>query len=306
LSDEAKHFVMVLLSDEQNAYAQMAAITVTALRRVEPGARVTILADKPTQTHVKDRVPLLADHVDAFVSLDPVGDSARSRSFGMKSRMLDVVDGPFVYLDVDVVPVAPLGRLFDLRGDVAGVLDLHIPPAEYNRSEWPDSAWDKLGWDRPSPFLNSGVLSFADTPARLRLAELWHGYWWQGHEIGHDEDQPSFNRAVQDAGVRVDLLPAGYNAQFNFVPRSVRGAKLLHFIYVKGIPPANEPTVFGRLVRQLYHDQTLNEALLDQLMRTRFPWVDRDFVGAQWAAGRYGAAAAALARKVRGKLPGMG
>jgi hypothetical protein len=143
------------------------------------------------------------------------------------------------------------------------------------------------------------VLSFADTPATRRAGELWPRYWEAAAAKGRFEDQPSLNRALQDAGCETQLLPAGYNAQFNFEPRSLRRAKVLHFLYVKGLPDPADATRFGRLVSRLFREGKLDEAELERLMRTGYPWADPDFVSAQWAAGRYAAAAVAGLRKLR-------
>lgn len=224
----------ILSSDgESDAYAGMTFVSASLVRRLHPAARVVLLLDEVAAAALgrkSARVLTIADEVRTVQT--GLADQ-RLRSRFVKTRMRSEIDGDFVFLDADAIPVRPFDRMFRGREPLALVLDRNAKERQPGFPEWVGRVYGELGWRTPLPhYFNSGVMFWRDTPETRRLGEEWHRRWraFCDHRGGSDHrDQPALNSAIDALGVPVRIMPPAYNAMIEASPALARGARIFHF-----------------------------------------------------------------------------
>ncbi len=292
----------VLTSSPSDIYADMATVATAMVRRVHPDACIWMLVDEKTAVNLPDRAGLLMEAVDEYRVVQTGYEAPAMRAGCLKSKLRQQVQGDFIFLDVDAIPIRPFGEVVNQCEDIGAVLDRHDLPDDYRYPQWEQDVMAKLGWTLPKPYFNSGVLVFRDTPAAHELGAEWQRRWQQVQALGRWEDQPSFNSAIEVLKPRVKILPGGYNAQIHMKPHQVRNASIIHFFSVS--VGSNSMTVLGKAVHTLKQTGKLDMQLLDRMLETGFPWTDENWVSAQLAMGRPVRAARAAVCKAFHKLLG--
>lgn len=255
----------VLTSDGESAYNAMLYISASALKRVEPDTRVILLTTEPSLIHIRRQLPGLDDVVEQIVPRElPADISPMKASRFLKTQMRRFVDGPFIYLDVDTLPVRPFVAHFELsRFDVLAAADLNagFPYPYFPRRD--SATFASLGWACPTPnYVNSGVMGWSTSPAAHRLSEAWYAGWQQTVELGVNVDQPSLNHAIDAGEARLGVLPKSCNAMVAASPWLARGAHVLHFYTAQGRPDEN--TVLAEILDGFERTGAIDWALVDR------------------------------------------
>ena len=238
------HVAFALTAGGPDAFCAMTAVAAHAVRRLHPDAAVTICTDERTAAAGVADPPWWPDGV-RFVTVETGMDSPVARNRFVKTKLRDVLDGPFLYLDGDALPVRPLDGLFaDGPGghgaDFAGVPNRYRGAAfaQFPPESRPD--YDRLGWDVPAgPYVNGGVWYCGDTDAARHFGETYHALWRRFHEVtGSPKDQAALNAALDRSGVTAAALPLRFNAFVDAAPCFARGAHVWHFFCRGGGPAA--------------------------------------------------------------------
>ena len=143
------------------------------------------------------RDPLL-DAIDEFVSCDtPEGDPGY-RNRHVKTRLRQIIEGPFLYLDSDTFIRGDLSPIFSLDTDIAAACN-------HSQNELVDQVWEQdaetlasMNWRvGKKPYINGGVLFYNETPSAHRFASRWHQKWLASVEhCARHRDQPALNAAT--------------------------------------------------------------------------------------------------------------
>ena len=260
--------VYVLCSAGRDVYSVMARVSIASVRLTNPSARVSIMCDAVSEAEMR-RIddPLLKEMDDIIVRETPPGD-ALFRSRFVKTGMRALVDGPFVFLDSDLVVRGPLDDILATTADVAGAPNLvkggQISPRERKMVA-------AMGWShREDAYINTGVLFFSDSDAAHRFGEDWHRKWleFHGRGIGH-RDQPAFNSALVTVRPRFDVLPNRFNAQVKAPNESLDGAVIWHYFASMEAAPT---TTFELMVRRLLRGEPLDTQGVEDMIRSSHPW----------------------------------
>lgn len=241
----------VLASTGTDLYAQMTCISASLSRRLYPDAKIVLLVDEVTNLNlVKCRSPLLALASQTICSQTNL-ENAGARSRFVKTSMRRVVDGDFVFIDADALPIRKFDEIASTGAAMAAALDVD----EFSgRPEFPSFAVERLracGWSGPLPhYFNSGVVFLADTPEMRTFGDEWHRRWQRIFSATGDyRDQPAFNSAIDAVGLKVHVLPDAFNATVYISPWKARRAKILHYWmnYADGRAPEN--TLLAHLLK---------------------------------------------------------
>lgn len=264
------HVCYVLACDGWSRHAQMTFISASAVRRVHPDARISLVADPATFSALERPGRRLLDLVDGCVTVDTTLQDNLEISRYLKTVVRARVDGDVVYLDGDTLPVAPFDGIMSGNAAVGAVLDLHgrypapLPPSAF------ECLYGELGWPfRTRGYYNSGVLVLKSRPDAYRLCDEWHRKWLRSREAGVPLDQPALNSAIEACGTDLDVLPAEYNLQVCVRPRGVADARILHFF---GSIGDVDGSILNYLLEEFARSGHVDWRALDQSVAEDHPW----------------------------------
>jgi hypothetical protein len=216
-------------------------LSVLMLRHVDPQAAPLVVMDLQTHNALsKAGHPLLAT---ANVSVHDVeGATAVERSRVLKTSLRARIDGAFLFLDCDSMPVGRMDDIPVAGADFAAAHDRHRGSACRDNSAGQNvELFKRMGWNWPPPFYpNSGVTYWADNAATQALGQRWHELWRdQFRQTGDHRDQPSLSVALAQQSPRIAVLPIRYNAIPEAAPCFARKARILHYFTGTGQPTAD-------------------------------------------------------------------
>jgi hypothetical protein len=176
-----------------------------------------------------------------------------------------------------------LGPIFELEADVALARNHSVD--EIPQQIWLEDANDssKMGWQVGDvPYLNGGVMYWADTSVARRLATDWHEKWLACvARTGREMDQPALNAALRQVGPSLHILPHRYNAQFRVNLGVSIDAVVLH--YYASDPSV--PTAAELLTARLEQGGAIPHREVEAMVRRRHPWATDLWID-DWAARR--------------------
>ena len=268
-------FAYALTAAGADHYAAAVAVSASAVLRLHPEAKVTVVVDECTYRSGVEKLPWWPAGVDfRTVHTGIAGSMERSRY--VKTHVPRLVERPFVFLDADTIPVRRLDDLFFGEADLKavpnrcrGAVFVRFPPES-------ESGFEALDWSRPSfPYLNSGVWYLGDGPAADLFAARWHTFWQDFYKrTGRAHDQPAFNHAADDvqreAALGVAVLPLHFNAFVDLAPCFARGASIWHFYTRNGRPV--EGSLLADLVGDLVKTGRVNWSQLDTAVAEERAW----------------------------------
>ncbi|MCC7191304.1 MAG: hypothetical protein IT444_00860 [Phycisphaeraceae bacterium] len=298
----------VLAGSGDDVYADMLYISASMSRRLYADARIRLLCDEVTAPALEQHHSPVLDVVDEVVRVETGMTTVASRSRFVKTSMRQVVQGDFIFLDADALPVQPFHQMALVKEDFAAVRDcLVVPAGQWYQLKllwrhWTESppipapvkpVYDSMAWNYPPRYyFNTGVMFMRDTPEARRLGQEWHNRWRQQFDkLGIHQDQFSFNSAIHDLTTPIRVLPTRYNAMVRTSPWYAHRAKIFHF-FTTGKSP--EPgTVLARLVETLQKTRKLDTEMIERFCRSGYPWLT-DSLLLRAAAGNYGVLAQRL------------
>jgi len=295
-------FVYALVSREGDPFADMAALSIWLVRRLHPEATVAVVCDPETRSSIEARGehPLL-ELVDRWIEHAIDVSSLNARAKLLKGRMRRLVEGDYLFLDADALPVARLDEAFAIRSDFAAVYDRHLGPGSYTYLDGQKQRYPELGWHFPESYYNTGVVYVRDTPSARAFCDHWARLIEEvALPNGMKTDQQPFNETMARTPTSIETLPGEWNVQVHLGEALpfLRRSKVLHFFSFPLISDAAARFVISEPLVRLSRGEGIDTAALETLLRTRYPWTDASYVQGQWAAGRYGSALAAAAGKL--------
>jgi|GEM_PF-5330724 len=298
------HLCYALTSNGDDSYARLAYISAVAARMVHPKITISAVVDELSAEALQNRKAKILDVVDHLVTIPTGQQDAKLRSRILKTRSREFIQGDYVQIDVDAIPVAPLDEIFTYDCDIAAALDRNDPPEKYQLAGWVTDVYKQLGWTWDKPrYYNSGVLLFRDTPQAHRFAAEWYQRWQQTTAVGKSDDQPSFNSAVVEVKPRITIIPDRYNLLVDGIKcPDTSDAAIVH-LYALGRSKLNAYIV-EELMQSLKDNQTMDESLLREMIRKRYVWSDPYFVKAHWQARNLPGLAKSVVVKLKRKVLG--
>ena len=279
----------------------MAWISATLVRELHPAAKIILVVDECT--HESLRVPgnRVAEAADEVVRVETGLDDAAARSRFVKTSLRSHIEGDFLFVDVDTAPIEPFYELLNLPASLGAVLEHNRLPADEFMPPGIVPIFEAMDWAVPRHYFNTGVLLMRDTSEVREFGALWHRKWQAGfqHGLGHS-DQPSFNSAVFESEIQIEMLPNAYNSMVLLNPQLFRTSKILHFF---------ESNAFGGslLTHLLSHLQTtgeLDRQAIRNCKQQGHPWPPNCEAWQLWRSRNYLRAIARKCHKALARMSG--
>lgn len=275
-----------LVSPRKSRYAVMACLSILALRRLYRSARITLLVDPATPPTLAAHYPELPGIVDDVITIpDATMDHLPTRSFYLKMRSRDVLQGDFAYLDSDTLPVRPFAEVFERDWDIALVQDRnHHCPITPCYPHWEIERLRKTGWDNPIPkYFNAGIVFLRDNAAARRVVADWQARWRVLYGLGDGWDQLPLNCAIHTCAVNVLELPPAYNAMVLTHPVHARRAKIYHY-YASACTTFGD-SLFEHLIRHYETTRAVDWQAVDRCVAMDHPWMPPYWPRRLWQTG---------------------
>src|ERR1700722_11943949 len=204
------HVCYVLSTNGEPYYGDLLAVSAKAVRRLYPDARMTIVTDERSLDFARP----LADRLAASVrSAGPYRGDVRARSRFAKTQVRDLIDGDFLYLDADTLPVARFDELFACEAPLAAARDRNRTNAAGTFPADRVDDFRRMGWPHPTPFyVNSGVVFWRDSPAARELGRLWPANWRKFFEtLENPMDTAALNTSIANLGITPTIVDHRFN-----------------------------------------------------------------------------------------------
>lgn len=221
-------FAYVLVSDATDLYYEQFLVSLISLRRWNPGAFVSVVYDDET---AKTLAGLRSRHL-RFVNEEKMisfknGEDKHYRSRFLKTSLREILEGNFLYVDVDTIIVEKIEE-HEFSYDIMAVDDVHVkPPSELQNCS--NYNLKKLGFATNNSYIvNSGVMWIKDSQYARELTKLWHQLWLEAVQFGVGKDQPALNEANYRLQHKIQLLPGIYNCQIAVTLKYLAHAKIIH------------------------------------------------------------------------------
>jgi hypothetical protein len=288
----------VLTDDELGRYADMAFVSASAVRAIHPELERCLVLDAATAAKLQAADRALLDLFNTIHVVRDVVGSAKERSRELKTRLRQELSGEFLYLDVDTLPIRPFADIIRFEGDILAAHDRVAERPVPHIPHWYEPLYRKLEWVYPpARYVNNGVMYWRDTPAVHELSREWHRRWRASVAAGCSNDQPAFNAAAHELGIRVGILPVPYNAMVSVAPRFARGARILHF-YASGFPPREHAvTLLEYLAAHRRTTGTVDFEAIARARRRNYPWMVAEGIRRNLETGHYLTAAYLTAKR---------
>lgn len=274
--------IFALTAQGGSFFSAMTRIAVASIRLSNPHLAISVYCDAETDRALRSARDPLCHEVDDWQPQTTPPGSASFRNRFVKTRLRSTLDGPFLFLDSDVLVRDDLSALFTLDTDLAGARNHSL--ADYSEQIWTSDAatLQALGWIvRPDVYINGGVLLYQDTEGARRFAEDWHQRWLHCFEAHHNHrDQPALNAALQATRPRLQVLPDRFNAQFKCNPGALQNAVLWH--YYASVIDGRPETLFELLIQDLMCGKPLDLGRVEQMIHAAHPWRAQTAFG-DWA-----------------------
>lgn len=219
----------ILVSQPSDFYYEQALVSVASAKCRMPDASISLLVDSKTRSNMVGDRSSIFEYVNETVVIDLNEESPLLRSRILKTNMRSLVQGDFIYVDVDSVWTGSIDEC-DFTSDVMGVLDGNCELSEHGRKKYIMQQFEKIGFNPTSKrHINGGVLYMKDSASAKKFCELWNFLWTQSCEKGVCFDQPSLHQVVESFGPDFSLLNGIYNAQVAANMKYFASAKLVHY-----------------------------------------------------------------------------
>lgn len=274
--------IFAITSRGNDFFSAMTRIAVASLRLSNPGLSIIVACDQDTDSAMKKALDPLIEEVDCWfnVKTPPGADGFRNRF--LKTSLRDLIDGPFLFLDSDILVRGDLSDIFTVDTDIAAARN--HSRASFSGQVWVEDAKTvkAMGWKtRSDVYVNGGVLYYNDTPAARHFRAVWHRRWLESfNRRGNFRDQPALNSALYDTKPRLVVLDDRFNAQIKTNSFVARNANVWHYYSSAGDAPH---TRFELLVNELMQGAKLDKENIAGMLKSRHPWRSDNKID-DWAA----------------------
>lgn len=263
--------VFAVTSQGNDIYTAMTRIVVASLRLTNPRISLVVACDPDTDCAIRHIRDPLIDEVDEWITVDTPPGDAHFRNRFVKTSLRAVIDGPFLFLDSDVLVRGDLSELFALDTDIAGARNHSRMPLAEQVWDQDVAAIEAMGWQTDNKvYVNGGVLFLNNTPSTYRFSSDWHQRWLESSDkLARHRDQPALNTALQHTQPRLMVLPDRFNAQFRVTPSVAHNAVIWHY-YSSSENVAH--TTFELLTAELVRGAKLDYGRIAAMIEKQHPW----------------------------------
>lgn len=263
-------FVFAVTFGESLVFEVMTAISARSVRLSNPNAEIIVVRDEQSASELSCRESMLTEEVDTIVEVATPPGNPSFRNRHVKTRLRELITGPFMFLDSDTLVRGRLDEIFDTTDDIGAARNHSRETVSEQVWEGDRRVLDEMGWrSLDDTYFNGGVLFYNDTPEAYDFGRTWHRLWCESSRNGNFRDQPSLNAALRQSNCRVRILEDRFNAQVRVNPGVASGAVVWHFY---SSADDKELTEFDRYCTSIHNGQPLEDNAVLALMRHPHPW----------------------------------
>jgi lipopolysaccharide biosynthesis glycosyltransferase len=267
------HAAFALTSTGLDIYASICRIAIAALRESNPNIDITVACDSTSNKSLVSNRSALISEVDSWIVIDTPEGDPNYRSRYVKTILRQKIEGPFLYLDCDVLIRGDISDIFKLKADLALAVNHSLDTFEQQMYHGDQDTIIAMGWAvNADVYFNSGVIFYNDTPNAHLLSQHWHQNWLSAYKSTKKyQDQPSLNVAIYNSEIDLVTLPSKYNAQFKLNPKSIKDALIWHYYTAYFYKPH---TYFELLCEELANSNSkkISHRKIKKLIRSNHPW----------------------------------
>jgi hypothetical protein len=268
------HVCYALACDLEPRYADLIAVSARCVRRIYPNARITVLTDHESLANIKYTIPRLSTVVSEIRPVGRLIGDPRRRSRFVKTQARNVLDGDFLYLDADTVPVGKFDKLFERAAPLSAAIDRNRVDPNGAFPEWVVPDFKQMGWRYPTKrYLNGGVVYWKDCSEARDLGRLWHETWLRyASKVLNPADQPSFNHSMDELGLEPEIMDDTFNARVGVSAQPASGVRIYHFCAEDNERPKG--TILDALLAGYRQTGEVDFALIDRAVSRNDPWLE--------------------------------
>jgi hypothetical protein len=259
--------VYVLTCAPEATYIEQALISVWSARHWNPDAYIVLITDDKTDALLKGKRGEILKYISKKIVV-PFDDDALSpmyRSRWIKTRVRQMIDGDFLFVDSDTICQRALDDIDAIDCEVGAVLESHLKVSDYCAGLYKNAkrVTEVIGVDLDDEqlYFSSGVLLVRDKIKAHTLYEKWHQYWMEGFSCGLKIDQPALAKANRETGHILQQIPDTYNCILFTRPPFVREAHILHIASYQ-----NPSFLFKDKVMRFVRDNGIENHWLKQMI----------------------------------------
>ena len=263
--------VYVLVSSENDVFLEELWVSAWSLRQYEPDVIVNVVVDEPTAKRVRKNAELMALITNVVVADVPEKYTPKERSREIKTRIRELINGDFFYIDTDTVICKPLGEIDNCECNVAGIPDSNVFLKDNPfAGGMIGSVKDIFDSDVSNCeyLINGGVIYAKDNDVAHELFRRWNKNWtYSCFEKGNSQDQPALWQSNHEMGNVIKLLPDVYNSQVAMSLQHFADAAIVHFLHMNFIPDQSySPYLSLKIYKDIKAAGTLTPELKSQIL----------------------------------------
>jgi lipopolysaccharide biosynthesis glycosyltransferase len=226
-------YLYVFVSGERDLYYEQLLVSATSLRYHNPEACIVLLIDDATAKTLSGFRESIKAIIDSIVVIDfPAETSPVMRSRSLKTRMRNLINGDFLYIDCDTIIAGPLSIASLPISQIGAVLDMHTTLQNSFHGKWVQDNLRQLHFSYPTDgkYFNSGVMLVRDTDTTRIFFARWNELWQQGVKQNRFQDQFSLCQTNHDFDNLITEISGIYNCQIEMWGiRYFYESEILHF-----------------------------------------------------------------------------
>jgi len=263
--------VYALTSNGQDIYTAMTRVSVASVRVSNPSVNITVACDTVSDRAIRfTNSPLIKEVDNWIVCQTPEGD-AGFRNRHVKTRLRQIINGPFLFLDSDTFVRGDISEIFGLDTDIAGSPNHSKDTLEEQIWEQDAAVLTAMNWQVGSKvYINGGVMFYNDTQKAFQFSADWHRRWLLSYErLQNYRDQPALNSALFTTEVRLKVMSHDFNVQIR-QSLSVNKEPIVWHYYSSVNRDAI--TAFDILVQKILEGAQLDLTAISKMISCRHPW----------------------------------
>lgn len=263
--------VFVVTTEGTNNYSVMTRIAIKTVRLTNPLLKIVVVCDMESNKALRKVFDPIINEVDEWLVIDtPLGD-AYYRSRFIKTNLRVYIEGPFIYLDCDIVVRRNISEIYKLNCDIAVARN-------HSREKYSEQIWHSdidilknMNWNYGNTnYLNTGVIYYSNSKRAHLLGNEWHKLWLESYEkLNKYQDQPAFNNSILSIDPKIYLLPDSYNSQFKVTCSVALSASIWHY-YASAQKKPN--TCFEILTIKILSGKKVKMDEIKDLVTSNYPW----------------------------------
>ena len=290
--------VYVLVSDPADHFTEMAILSIYCARQYSPLCDLEIVMDRQTYEGLSGYRSSIINMVDYYKVVDVNADNNAFKSRYIKTKLRELVEDDFLYVDIDAVPVNELSDIFKKQADIAMAYDYNVSPKKFILHDFERVSYDKNNWPLPTEFFNSGVMLTRDNSNVRKLFSSWHELWHENQKQGLHKDQPPLHEAIRKNSIKLEVLEPEWNMMIGLQTGvGAKNPKVYHYSTVRF--ETRDDTYFHEIVRNMKINEEIDLSLLRKIISDKYPWTNSESIRLNFAAGKYYKMPSILLKKMK-------